>query len=87
MPVGLFSFVGGLLVPFALLSQGMAEKAELAQIGRFYATESMLLWDAEKQAFDADATPETGTETLEAFCERIAREGLAGQELGAAKAF
>lgn len=87
VPVALFGFIVALLAPLALFSRGAAEKAELARIGRFYATESMLLWDDARQAFDADATPETGAETLEPFYVRIAAEGLQGQELGAAKVF
>ena len=85
--VRLFDVVGALLAPLALVSRRAAEKAELARIGRFYATESMLLWDEARQAFDADATPETGSDTLEAFYERVVSEGLTGQELGAAKVF
>ena len=42
----------------------LAAKAELARIGRYYATESMLVWDAGPGRYDADATPETGAETL-----------------------
>ena len=37
-------------------------KADFARIGRYYATESMLVWDGHR--YDADATPEFGTETL-----------------------
>ena len=39
-------------------------KAELARIGRYYAGESMLVWDAAAGRYDADATPSTGTRTL-----------------------
>lgn len=46
------------------LSAKLAAKAELARIGRYYATESMLVLDAETGGYDADATPETGSETL-----------------------
>ena len=42
----------------------LADKAELARIGRYYATESMLVWDAHAGVYDADATPSTGTQTL-----------------------
>lgn len=57
-------------VPVALLSTiitalrlfGLSGKAELAKIGRYYATESMLVWDGAR--YDPDATPEFGTETL-----------------------
>jgi len=42
----------------------LAAKAELARIGRYYATESMLLWDATAGRYDAAATPGAGTQTL-----------------------
>ncbi|MEO7361567.1 MAG: epimerase, partial [Gemmatimonadaceae bacterium] len=44
--------------------QKLEEKAQLARIGRYYATESMLVWDAESDRYDADATPSTGVDTL-----------------------
>lgn len=34
------------------------------------------------QAYDADATPSYGTDTLEGFFEKALKEGLKGQELG-----
>jgi divinyl chlorophyllide a 8-vinyl-reductase len=42
----------------------LANKAELARIGRYYATESMLVWDEAQGRYDADATPSTGQDTL-----------------------
>ncbi len=50
----------------ALLSviPGLRAKAELARIGRYYAGESMLVWDPVTGRYDADATPETGQDTL-----------------------
>jgi divinyl chlorophyllide a 8-vinyl-reductase len=42
----------------------LADKAELARIGRYYATESMLVWDAQSGIYDAEATPSSGTPTL-----------------------
>ena len=42
----------------------IADKAELARIGRYYATESMLVLNPETGRYEADATPSTGTETL-----------------------
>ncbi len=50
--------VGGHLVP------KLNDKAELARIGRYYATESMLVWNPERQAYDAEATPSFGSQTL-----------------------
>ncbi|WP_271078107.1 NAD(P)H-binding protein [Aurantiacibacter sp. MUD61] len=46
------------------LSKHAAAKAEYARIGRYYATESMLVWDKEREVYDADATPEFGEDTL-----------------------
>jgi divinyl chlorophyllide a 8-vinyl-reductase len=59
-------------VPPALLSSAaralslvpaLAERAELARIGHYYATESMLVLDPATGRYDADATPETGRTT------------------------
>ncbi len=50
--------IGGVLLP------SWAAKAELARIGRYYATESMLVWDAANGRYDADATPSFGTHSL-----------------------
>ena len=57
----------------------LAKKAELARIGRYYATESMLVWDADAGRYDTNATPETGSETLFDYYARvIAGEAAAG---------
>ena len=50
---------------------GLADKAELARIGRYYASESMLVWDPATGRYDAAATPSTGTETLFDFYARL----------------
>jgi divinyl chlorophyllide a 8-vinyl-reductase len=42
----------------------LRDKAELARIGRYYATESMLVLNPETGRYDADATPTTGQDTL-----------------------
>ncbi|WOJ93943.1 NAD(P)H-binding protein [Congregibacter variabilis] len=47
------------------ISARIADKAEFARIGHYYATESMLLWNGDRQAYDAAATPEFGSITLE----------------------
>ena len=60
-----------ILAAFALPAQAqrestpaLADKAELARIGRYYATESMLVLDPNTGRYDAAATPSTGTQTL-----------------------
>ncbi|KQP35893.1 epimerase [Pseudorhodoferax sp. Leaf274] len=64
VPLGLLdTIVGGLSVA-ARLAPALAAKAELARIGRYYASESMLVWDAQRARYDAEATPSTGRETL-----------------------
>jgi divinyl chlorophyllide a 8-vinyl-reductase len=75
----------GIIRTLALLSRvypPLADKTELARIGRYYATESMLLWNSRTQSYDAAATPEYGDESLRDFYRRVLDEGLAGQELG-----
>ena len=66
----------------AHLVPSLADKAEVARIGRYYATESMLVWDEAAGRYDASATPTYGQDTLREHYARILREGLAGQELG-----
>lgn len=53
------------------LVPSFAAKAELARIGRYYATESMLVLDTTTSLYDADATPSTGSETLFDFYARL----------------
>jgi divinyl chlorophyllide a 8-vinyl-reductase len=59
----------------------LADKAELARIGRYYATESMLVWDAARGRYDAAATPSTGTQTLFDFYASVLK-GAAAPERG-----
>ena len=63
------------------------DSAEFGRIGRYYATESMLVWDDKEQKYVADATPSYGKEYLEQFFQRVMKDGLAGQELGDAAIF
>lgn len=66
----------------------MQDSAEFGRIGRYYATESMLVYDPERQQYDADATPSYGEVTLEEFFRRAMKEdGMKGQELGDAALF
>lgn len=55
----------------------LADKAELARIGR-YCAESMHVLNAIAGPHDAEATPSYGTDTLGDFYARFAKEGLAG---------
>jgi divinyl chlorophyllide a 8-vinyl-reductase len=64
VPVGLLDVIIGVLDAAGRLSPKLADKAELARIGRYYATESMLVLDPKTGRYDALATPSTGTATL-----------------------
>jgi divinyl chlorophyllide a 8-vinyl-reductase len=64
VPVALLDTIIGVLGTAGRVLPALAAKAELARIGRYYATESMLVWDAAAGRYDAEATPSTGTETL-----------------------
>lgn len=48
-----------------------AQKAELAKIGRYYASESMLFLNPETGQYDEAATPSTGSDSLFDFYDRI----------------
>lgn len=75
VPVAMMDAIRGVLHVLGKVSPKMADKAELVGIGRYYATESMLVWDAEHGVYDAQATPETGADTLFAFYETLITEG------------
>lgn len=64
VPVGLMDVIIGALNVVGKLIPAVADKAELARIGRYYATESMLVWDAEANRYDAALTPSHGKQTL-----------------------
>ncbi len=73
VPVALMDMVIGVLGTAGRVWPAAARKAELARIGRYYATESMLVWDAATGRYDAAATPSTGNETLFDFYARLVR--------------
>jgi len=64
VPLALLDAVAGVLGAAARVLPALAPKAEFARIGRYYATESMLVLDAASGRYDADATPSCGNRTL-----------------------
>lgn len=64
VPVAMLGVIQKTLRVAGWISPKAAEKAQLARIGQYYATESMLVWDSEAGHYDAEATPSTGSETL-----------------------
>jgi divinyl chlorophyllide a 8-vinyl-reductase len=81
VPVGLLDAIIAGLSTLGRVVPALRHKAELARIGRYYATESMLVWNAETQRYDAAATPSTGSETLFDFYAGLVR-GAAAPERG-----
>jgi divinyl chlorophyllide a 8-vinyl-reductase len=73
VPVALLDGIASGLTALGRFAPPLAQKAELARIGRYYATESMLVLDPRTGKYDADATPSTGSETLiDFYCSVLA---------------
>ena len=81
VPVALLDAIVSVLGLLGRVMPPLADKAELARIGRYYATESMLVWDEAAGRYDATATPSTGNETLFDFYSRLV-SGEASAERG-----
>ena len=64
VPVAMMDAIIAVLATAGRLLPAAAAKAELASIGRYYATESMLVWDPVTKTYNAEATPSAGMETL-----------------------
>jgi divinyl chlorophyllide a 8-vinyl-reductase len=64
VPVSLMDVIIAVLATLGRVAPSMRDKAEFARIGRYYATESMLVFDQDNGRYDEEATPSTGTETL-----------------------
>lgn len=73
VPVALLDTIVAVLRLLGRVLPPLADKAELARIGRYYATESMLVWDASAGRYDAAATPSAGDETLFDYYGRLVR--------------
>ena len=79
LPVGVMDAIIGALSLGGWVVPALRAKAEFARIGRYYATESMLVWDGTR--YNADATPEFGTDTLSDHYAALVR-GEAVTDLG-----
>ena len=82
VPVALFDAIIFILGALSRLGTRWADRAEFARIARYYATESMLVWNETEGRYDAEATPSFGRDTLRAFYQHAVIDGLQGQELG-----
>lgn len=76
VPVGFLSAVIAVLSTLGRIIPRLKDKAELARIARYYATESMLVLNEHTGQYDAPATPETGRDTLFDFYERVLSDGV-----------
>ncbi|WP_205689499.1 NAD(P)H-binding protein [Aurantiacibacter odishensis] len=76
VPLKAMDGIVAMLDSAARFSRRAAEKAEYARIGRYYASESMVVLNPLTGKYDADATPEFGEDTLESHY----RELIAGAD-------
>ena len=81
VPVRLLDTIIWTLGTLGRVAPSLAEKAELARIGRYYATESMLLLNPETGLYDAAATPSYGSDSLFDFYECVIK-GETSVDLG-----
>ena len=77
----MFDWIRWLISPLGLVSRRMRDRMEFLRIAKFYATESMLCWDATAERYDAGAT-EYGDDTLQAFYAGLASGELKMPERG-----
>ncbi|MCU7369913.1 NAD(P)H-binding protein [Paucibacter sp. O1-1] len=82
VPVALLDAIIAVLAGLGRVLPSLAVKAELARIGRYYATESMLVLDPASGRYDAAATPSTGQQTLGGFYAELAQGSAALPERG-----
>lgn len=88
VPVALMDGIIKIFDFLAKLFPALEDSAEFAKIGKYYATESMLVWDPKTGQYVADATPSYGNDTLEEFFRKAVQDGgLKGQDLGDAAVF
>ncbi|MEL7486844.1 MAG: NAD(P)H-binding protein [Pseudomonadota bacterium] len=64
VPPAMFDVAAGVLGALGVLIPPLKDKAEYARIAKYYATESMLVWDEAAEEYDEAATPSAGENTL-----------------------
>jgi divinyl chlorophyllide a 8-vinyl-reductase len=77
VPVALLRIICGGLRLVGVLIPAARRKADLAEIGLYYATESMLIWQGAQRGYSAELTSSTGTEHLFDHYAEIMRSGTA----------
>jgi divinyl chlorophyllide a 8-vinyl-reductase len=76
VPISLMNVIITTLSLLGSIIPGLKDKAELAKIGRYYATESMLVLDPHTGQYDEKLTPSAGTQTLFEFYEELVSSKL-----------
>ncbi len=66
-PTKILDAIRLLLLIISPFSNWAKNKSELIKIAKYYATESMLIWDEKKNCYDANMTPSTGKDTLKDY--------------------
>ncbi len=69
----IFDLFRSLLAPLAPFSEWARNKRELMKIGQYYASESMLVWNADLEIYDVAATPQTGSDHIGDHFTNVAR--------------
>ena len=65
VPIALMDGPIAVLEGLSRFVPALQDTAEYGRIGRYYAAESRLVWDEERQRYDAYATPSFREDTLE----------------------
>lgn len=79
VPPGLLATIGSALRMAGLIVPSLRDKAEMARIGHYYGTESMLVWTG--QNYDAEATPTFGSDVFLDYLDAVI-DGRAEAERG-----
>lgn len=74
VPPGLLNTIAKVLGMASRIFPSLANKAEFARIGHYYATESMLVWNESANCYDEQNTPCFGEDTLFDYYEKVVRD-------------
>ncbi|MEM8773591.1 MAG: NAD(P)H-binding protein [Pseudomonadota bacterium] len=72
VPPAMMNVVASMLSLAGLISEKARQKAELARIGHYYGTQSMLLWDEKNGRYSTEITPEYGKDRLQDYFQKLA---------------
>ena len=73
-PTKILDAIRLLLMIVSPFSRWARDKSELIRIAKYYATESMLVWDESEMRYDPFQTPSTGKDTLEQYFYAIKKQ-------------